>query len=359
MVDGADPDGPDFDGWTCPLPLRDHDRVVLGHGGGGKLSAELIEHVFLPAFGTSPEAELHDAATLDISAGAGRLAFSTDSYVVQPLFFPGGCIGDLAVNGTINDVAMSGARPIGLSCGFILEEGLRMQTLGDVAVRMGAAARAAGVPIVTGDTKVVEAGHGDGLYVNTAGVGLIPEGIDIRPSRARAGDVVILSGPIGLHGIAVMSQRAGLEFGTEIRTDSAPLHGLVAAMLAAAPDVHVLRDPTRGGVAAALCEIAATAHVGIEYEEAALPIPAEVRAACSFLGLDAVNIANEGRLVAIVPSATVDDVVGAMHGHEHGREASVIGTVTDEHPGVVVAKTSFGASRVVDVPLGEQLPRIC
>ncbi len=234
-----------------------------------------------------------------------------------------------------------------------------MNILGRIADEMGAAARRAGVRVVTGDTKVVDAGLADGLYVNTAGVGVIPQGVDIRPSRARAGDVVIVSGPIGLHGIAVMSQREGLEFGTEIRTDSAPLNGLVAAMLAASTDLHVLRDPTRGGVAASLCEIAGAAHLGIEFEEARIPVPAEVAAACSFLGLDAISIANEGKLVAIVPPDIVDEVMTAMRAHEFGREACVIGRVVEEHPGVVVARTAFGASRVVDLPLGEQLPRIC
>lgn len=353
-------EAPDFENWSCPLPLRNHDRVVIGHGGGGKLSAELIEHLFLPAFGRPDDAELHDAATLTLgSIEAGRLAFSTDSYVVRPLFFPGGCIGDLAVHGTINDVAMSGAAPIGLSAGFIIEEGLELATLGAIAQRMGDAASAAGVPIVTGDTKVVDAGLADGLYVNTAGIGVIPAGVDIRPSRAAPGDVVIVSGPIGLHGVAVMSQREGLEFGTAVRSDSAPLHGLVAAMLAACPDVHVLRDPTRGGLAASLCEIAAAAGVGVEFDEAALPIPAEVAAACSFLGLDPIHIANEGKLVAFVAAADVDSVVAAMHEHEHGLEARVIGRVVERHPGVVVAKTRLGATRVVDLPLGEQLPRIC
>jgi hydrogenase expression/formation protein HypE len=351
-------DALDFDGWSCPLPLRGQDRVVIGHGGGGKLSAELIENVFLPAFGTSPEAELHDSAMVDVRS-ADRLAFSTDSYVVRPLFFPGGCIGDLAINGTVNDIAMSGAQPIALSAGFILEEGLPMHVLGRIADEMGAAARHAGVRVVTGDTKVVDAGLADGLYINTAGIGVIPEGVDIRPSRARPGDVVIVSGPIGLHGIAVMSQREGLEFGTEILTDSAPLNGLVAAMLAASTELHVLRDPTRGGVAASLCEIAEAAHLGIEFEEARLPVPSEVAAACSFLGLDAISIANEGKLIAVVPPHAVDDVMTAMHAHEFGREALVIGRVVDEHPGVVVARTAFGASRVVDLPLGEQLPRIC
>ena len=348
---------PNFDGWSCPIPLRSHDRIVLGHGGGGQLGAELVEHLFLPAFGTEPDAELRDSAVL--TNPGERLAFSTDSYVVRPLFFAGGSIGDLAVNGTVNDVSMSGARPLALSAGFILEEGLEMSVLGRVAEDMGRASKTAEVQIVTGDTKVVDAGHGDGMFINTAGVGVIPEGVDIRPSRATPGDVVIVSGPIGLHGVAVMSQREGLEFGTDIRTDSAPLNGLVADMIATGADLHVLRDPTRGGVAASLCEIAKTADVGIQYEEALMPIPAAVAAACSFLGLDAVSIANEGRLIAVVAPQDVDTVMAAMHAHVSGTEACVIGAVTNAHPGVVTAKTTFGATRVVDLPLGEQLPRIC
>ncbi|HUW01392.1 MAG TPA: hydrogenase expression/formation protein HypE [Acidimicrobiales bacterium] len=347
----------DLSGWTCPLPLRDYDRIVIGHGGGGQLSSELVEHLFVPAFNGTDDVELHDAATFDVAAG--RLAFSTDSYVVQPLFFPGGCIGDLAVNGTVNDVAMTGARPTTLSAGFILEEGLELGVLGRVVEAMAAAARAADVRIVTGDTKVVNAGQADGMYVNTAGIGVVPEGIDIRPSCARPGDAIILSGPIGAHGIAVMSSREGLEFGTDLESDSAPLHGLVAAMLDAFADVHVLRDATRGGVTASLCEISNTAHLGVEYEETSVPVPAAVAAACSFLGLDAMGIANEGRLVAMVPPEGVDQVMDAMHGHPQGRDACVIGRVVEEHPGLVVARTALGASRVVDLPLGEQLPRIC
>jgi hydrogenase expression/formation protein HypE len=361
MVPGRT-DEPDFEGWSCPLPLRDHDRVVIGHGGGGKLSAELVEHLFLPAFGAAPGVQLHDSAQVDLSGlldQSGRLAFSTDSFVVRPLFFPGGSIGDLAVNGTVNDVAMSGAQPVALSSGFIIEEGLELATLGRIAEDMGRAARSADVALVTGDTKVVDAGNADGLYINTSGFGIIPEGVDIRPDRAAPGDVIIVSGAIGLHGVAVMSKREGLEFGTEIRTDCAPLNGLVADMLAACRDLHVLRDPTRGGLAASLCEIAGSAAVGIEFEEARVPIPAEVAAACSFLGLDAISVANEGKLVAFVPPGAVDDVMAAMHGNEHGRGATVIGTVVEDHPGLVVARTAFGARRVVDLPLGEQLPRIC
>ncbi len=328
---------------------------MIGHGGGGKLSAELVEHLFLPAFGSL--GEQRDSAL--VSVGGMRLAFSTDSYVVRPLFFPGGCIGDLAIHGTVNDIAMSGAQAVALSAGFILEEGIPLAVVGQVAEAMGKAAQLAGVRVVTGDTKVVDAGMADGMYINTSGFGLIPDGVDIRPSRARPGDVVIVSGPIGLHGVAVMSKREQLEFGTEIETDSAPLNGLVAAMLGASLDIHVLRDPTRGGLAASLCEIASTAGVGIEFEEVLLPIPEQVAAACSFLGLDAISIANEGKLVAIVPAEIVDVVMAAMQAHEHGREAVIIGRVTDQHPGIVVARTSLGARRVVDLPLGEQLPRIC
>lgn len=346
-----------FDGWTCPLPLRGYDRVVIGHGGGGRLSAELIEHLFLPALGVELGGGLHDSAAIEV--GGVRLAFSTDTYVVQPLFFPGGCIGDLAVNGTVNDVAMSGAQAVALSTGFVLEEGLSLATLGRVAESMGAAARAAGVALVTGDTKVVDVGHADGMYVNTAGIGVIPPGVDIRPQRATPGDRVIVSGPIGLHGVAVMASRAGLEFETTIRSDSAPLNGLVGAILGACSDVHVLRDPTRGGLGASLCEIAASAGVGIEYAEGSIPVPDEVAAACSFLGLDVMHVANEGKLVAIVPPGDAEAVLEAMAAHPHGRHAVVIGSVTAEHPGVVVARTRLGGSRVVDLPLGEQLPRIC
>lgn len=333
----------------------------MGHGGGGRMSSELVDHLFRPAFADPdrPAGPLHDSALVPQPGSAERLAMSTDSYVVRPLFFPGGSIGDLAVNGTVNDLAMSGAQPVALSAGFILEEGLELATLGLVAEQMGAAARTAGVAIVTGDTKVVDSGAADQMFINTAGVGVVPAGVNIGPLRAAPGDIVVVSGPIGLHGVAVMSKREGLEFGTDVETDSAPLNGLVAAMLAAAPNIHVLRDPTRGGVTAALCEIAATAQVGIGYEEALVPVPAQVAAACSFLGLDPMSVANEGRLVAIVAPNDLDPMMAAMQDHEHGRGAAVIGRVTDQHPGVVTAKTTLGATRVVDLPLGEQLPRIC
>ncbi len=347
----------DFDGWTCPLPLRDSPTVVMGHGGGGQLSTELVEHLFVPAFGAQPGAGQTDSAVFDL--GGARLAFSTDSFVVRPLFFPGGSIGHLAVNGTVNDLAMSGAVPSHLSCGFILEEGTDLSVVGRVASDMGAAARAAGVGIVTGDTKVVDAGHGDQVYVNTAGVGLVPAGVDIRPARAEVGDVVIVSGPIGVHGIAIMSVREGLEFGTHMVTDSAALHPLVATMLAVCRDLHVLRDPTRGGLGTSLNEIARTAGVGVRLVERSIPVPPDVANACSLLGLDPLYVANEGKLVAFVPRADADAVLEAMRANPLGSGATIIGECVTEHPGMVVARTSFGGTRVVDMPLGEQLPRIC
>lgn len=347
----------DFSGWTCPLPLRDHPRVVMGHGGGGAMSAELVENVFAPAFGGQALEGLGDSAVLHL--GGARLAFSTDSYVVRPLFFPGGSIGDLAVNGTVNDLAMSGARAAYLSCGFILEEGVEMAVVDRVARALGAAARAAGVEVATGDTKVVEAGHGDGIYLNTAGIGLVPAGVDIRPQRAEPGDVVIVSGPIGLHGVAIMSVREGLEFGVEVRSDSAALGGLVEAMLRVTRDLHVLRDPTRGGLAASLNEIATAAGVGVAITERAVPVPDAVANACAVLGLDPMYIANEGKLVAFVPRDEADAVLAAMRAHPLGAESVVIGECVADHPGMVVARTGFGGTRVVDLPMGEQLPRIC
>ncbi len=359
MADGA---AIDISGWTCPAPLRDHERIVIGHGGGGTLSAELIEHVILPAFGNAARNAMPtDAAVIDLGGGH-RLAFTTDTFVVRPLFFPGGNIGDLAVNGTVNDLAMLGARPLALSTGFVLEEGLELELLGRIASAMGKAATDAGVELVTGDTKVVESGHGDGVYVNTAGVGLVPAGIDLRPDRATPGDCVIVSGPIGMHGVAVLSVREGLEFGTELCSDTAPLGGLVETIFAAADDpaaVRVLRDPTRGGVAATVCKIAAVARVGIELDERSIPVPEAVQAACGFLGLDPLQVANEGRLVAVVAPAAADRILAAMRATSAGAGAAVIGSVSAQHPTVVTVRTPFGASRVLDRPLGEQLPRIC
>ena len=321
------------------------------------MTAELIEHLFLPALANERPDRLGDSAVLDL--GGARIAFSTDSFVVRPLFFPGGSIGDLAVNGTVNDLAMSGATPAYLSAGFILEEGTDLSVVGRVAERLGAAARAAGVSVVTGDTKVVDVGHGDGIYLNTAGIGLVPGGVDIGPHRARVGDVVIVSGDIGVHGVAIMSVREGLEFGTEVLSDCAPLAGLVAAMLDVTPDLHALRDPTRGGLGTSLNEIARASEVGVELDEGKLPVPDVVANACAFLGLDPLYVANEGKLVAFVAPGDAEAVLEAMRRHPLGADAAVIGTCVPEHPGMVVARTGFGATRVVDVPIGEQLPRIC
>ncbi|MEU1426189.1 hydrogenase expression/formation protein HypE [Nocardia sp. NPDC005746] len=347
----------DFENWVCPMPLRDSPTIVMGHGGGGAMSGELIEHLFLPAFGAAAQAGLGDSAV--VTVGETRLAFSTDSFVVKPLTFPGGSIGDLAVNGTVNDLAMSGARPLVLSTAFILEEGTPLVRIAEVASAMGTAALGAGVALVTGDTKVVDAGHGDGIYVNTAGIGVLDPGVDIRPELAAPGDVVMVSGEIGLHGVAVLSCREGLEFGTTVCSDTAPLHGLVAAMLATGATVHTMRDPTRGGVAASLNEIARAAGVGIALDENTIPIPAGVRDACGLLGLDPLYVANEGKLVAFVPAADADRVLAAMRAHPLGVHAEIIGRCVAEHPGMVTAHTALGGTRVVDLPAGEQLPRIC
>ncbi|MGA9748491.1 MAG: hydrogenase expression/formation protein HypE [Nocardioides sp.] len=347
----------DFEGWVCPVPLRDTPHIVMGHGGGGAMSGELVEQLFLPAFGSAAAGELTDSAVLDV--GGTRLAFSTDSYVVRPMFFPGGTIGDLAVNGTVNDVAMSGATPLFLSTAFILEEGTPLHEIGRIAEAIGKAADAAGVRLVTGDTKVVDRGSGDGVFVNTAGIGVVPAGVDIGPRRATVGDVVLVSGDIGVHGVAVMSCREGLEFGTTLESDTAALHGLVADMIATGADIHVLRDPTRGGVSASLNEIARTAGVGVDLVERDLPIPQAVRDACGLLGLDPLQVANEGKLIAFVPAEAADDVLTAMRKHPLGVGASRIGTCVAEHPRMVVARTGLGGNRVVDLPIGEQLPRIC
>ncbi len=347
----------DFEGWVCPAPLRDTPTVVMGHGGGGAMSAELIEQLFLPAFGEAAQAELGDSAVLP--ASPGRLAFSTDSFVVKPMFFPGGSIGHLAVNGTVNDLAMSGARPAYLSTAFILQEGTDLKVLARIASDIGTAALEAGVRLVTGDTKVVDSGSGDGVFINTAGIGFVPDGVELHPRRAAVGDAVLVSGDIGVHGVAVMSCREGLEFGTTVESDSAALHDLVATMLATGADLHVLRDPTRGGVAASLNEIAHASGIGIDLVEKDLPIPQTVRDACGLLGLDPLQVANEGKLIAIVPAAEADLVLDAMRNHPLGKGAVRIGTCVAAHPRMVVAATALGGTRVVQQPIGEQLPRIC
>jgi hydrogenase expression/formation protein HypE len=337
--------------------MSSYDRIVLAHGSGGKLSQRLLQEIVLPQFHNDLLAPLHDGAILPL--GGGRLAFSTDSYVVQPLFFPGGDIGKLAVHGTVNDLAMCGARPLYLSASFILEEGLPMRDFRRIVQSMREGARDAGVQLVTGDTKVVDRGKADAIFVNTAGIGIVPEGVDIGPQRAQAGDKIIVSGSIAEHGIAIMSVREGLEFETTILSDTAPLGGLVETILAASRDIHVLRDPTRGGVTSALVEIGQSAGVGITLEEAAIPIHEEIRAACDILGLDPLYVANEGKLLAIVAPMEADATLAAMRAHPQGREAAVIGTVTPGNPGFVVMNTRIGGTRVVDMLSGEQLPRIC
>lgn len=347
----------DIAAWTCPLPLRDYPAIVMGHGGGGTLSAELVEHIFRPAFSNATLDRMSDSAVVQVPAG--RLAYSTDSFVVRPLFFPGGSIGALAVHGTVNDLAMSGATPLHLSAGFILEEGFPMASLGQIVADMAAAARAAGVTIVTGDTKVVERGRGDGVYINTSGIGVIADGVHVTPQRARPGDAILLSGTLGDHGMAIMSVREGLAFETTIESDCASLHSLVAALLSAVPDVHVLRDPTRGGLASALNEIAGEAKVGMIVREDAVPVKPQVRSACELLGLDPYFVANEGKLIAIVPGDAAQSALAAMQAHPLGRDAAIIGEVTDAHPGMLIGRTGIGASRVITMQIGEQLPRIC
>ncbi len=359
----TEPNGlPDFANWTCPLPLKDYPTIVMGHGGGGKLGSELVEHLFLPAF-RNPELEnLGDAAVFDLKPGFGpaRIAMSTDSFVVQPLFFPGGSIGTLAVNGTVNDLAVSGAEPKFLSASFILEEGFPLAQLAAIVDAMAEAARTARVRIVTGDTKVVERGHGDGCYISTAGVGVMRPGILVGPDRARPGDVLLVSGTLGDHGMAIMSVREGLEFESPIRSDCAALNGLIAdALTAGGRGVHVMRDPTRGGLASALNEIAAASRVGVAIDEAALPVRPEVQAACELLGLDPVYVANEGKAVFFVAAEAAERVLTALRAHPLGKDAARIGQVTAEHPGMLVARTTMGANRVIATQIGEQLPRIC
>jgi hydrogenase expression/formation protein HypE len=342
---------------TCPLPLSDYREIVLAHGSGGKLSQQLIHQVVLPQFGNELLEPLHDGAIF--SLGGARLAFSTDSFVVSPIFFPGGDIGRLAVNGTVNDIAMCGARPLYLSAGFILEEGTAMEDFWKVVSSMREAATEAGVSLVTGDTKVVDRGKADKIFINTSGIGLVPEGVNIHPGRARAGDKVIVSGQIAVHGMAIMSVREGLEFETQIASDTAPLNDLVNTILATTPDIHVFRDPTRGGITSALSEIAQAARVGIRLNEASIPISEEVKGACEILGLDPLYVANEGKLLAIVPAEAASAVLATIRAHQLGAEAAIIGEVTDDHPGFVSMKTRVGGTRVVDMLSGEQLPRIC
>ncbi len=342
----------------CPIPIQEHPTVTMAHGGGGRLTQTFIERMFLLAFANPALQALHDGAILQV--GNARVAFSTDSYTISPLFFPGGNIGSLAVHGTVNDLAMCGAQPIALSGSFILEEGLPMDHLWKIVQAMKHAAQTVGVPIVTGDTKVVDRHKGDGVFITTTGIGLIPEGVNISPLRARPGDVILISGEIAVHGIAILSVREGLEFETTLESDSAPLHSLVDRMLKVAGDrMHVLRDATRGGVSSVLNEIAAHAKVGIRLEETYIPIAEQVRGACELLGLDPLYVANEGKCLAVVERGIAEKVLAAMRSHPYGKKAAFIGEVTADHPGKVILRSRIGGLRVVDMLSGEQLPRIC
>lgn len=343
---------------SCPLPVRDYPHVLLAHGGGGKLMHQLIDGVFKAAFdANSPLANNHDSVV--IPCRWDKMAFTTDSYVVHPLFFPGGDIGKLAVNGTVNDLAMSGARPLYLSAGFILEEGLEMETLGRVVQSMAAAAQEAGVQIVTGDTKVVDKGKGDGLFINTAGIGVIEHDQVIAPQSVRPGDVILLNGDLARHGMAVMAVREGLEFESAIESDTAPLADIVLTLLAEGIEIHCLRDLTRGGLASTLNEIAVTAKAGMVIEENFIPVREDAVSACEILGLDPLYVANEGRFVAFVAAKDAERALGIMRNHENGKGSCVIGKVVDDPYFLVKMKSKIGTCRIVDMLSGEQLPRIC
>lgn len=343
---------------ACPLPHDEQERILLGHGSGGRLSARLIERTILAHLRNPILERLEDQAVLEIGAGE-RIALTTDSFVVRPLFFPGGDIGSLAVHGTVNDLAVGGARPLALSLAFILEEGFPIASLERVLRSISEAARRVGVPVVTGDTKVVERGKGDGLFVNTTGVGIVPFGLRLGASRVAPGDAILLSGTIGDHGITILAQREALELEGSVESDTAPLHELAAAILAAAPNTHAMRDPTRGGLAATLVEVASRASVGIAIREADLPVRDAVRGACELLGLDPLHVANEGKLVAFVPEEEADAALEAMRAHPLGREARRIGHVVQAHAGQVRMRTWAGGERIVDLPWAEPLPRIC
>ena len=345
------------DTMSCPAPIEQRDVVELAHGGGGRKTARLIEGLFAPAFRNPALEALGDGAILDV--GTERLAFSTDTFVVSPAFFPGGDIGSLAVHGTVNDLAMCGAEPLFLSAGYLLEEGFPMRDLERVVASMAQACRSVGVSLVTGDTKVVDRGKGDGIYVNTSGIGRLRDGVRVGPSQARPGDVVLVSGPVGDHGIAVMAAREGIDFETRLVSDSAPVVAEVRALLKAVHATRVLRDPTRGGLATALCEIASSSQVGIRLDEAAIPVREEVRGACELLGFDPLYVACEGRFLAIVPRVDADAAVEAIRSQPGGREARCVGEVLAEDAGRLVLRTRIGSHRLLERLSGEQLPRIC
>jgi hydrogenase expression/formation protein HypE len=358
--------GVQLDQLSCPTPLVNYDRILLGHGSGGKLTSDLIQRLFLPALGNDVLSQLEDQATLRLNGDAHgngakseRLAFTTDSFVVRPLFFPGGDIGKLAVYGTVNDLAVGGAIPQFLSAAFILEEGLAMDDLRRIVNSMREACEEAGVLLVTGDTKVVDRGKGDQIFIVTSGIGRVPHGRQLSIRNAQAGDKIIVSGTIGDHGIAIMSVREGIEFETVLESDTAPLHDLAGSMLEACPAIRWMRDPTRGGVSSTLNELADAAQVGVKLDETAIPIRDEVHAACEMLGLDALYVANEGKLIAVVPGGEADHLLEVMRRHPLGSRSAIIGEVVEEHPGMVVERTVIGGERVVTMLAGEQLPRIC
>ena len=342
---------------TCPIPLQQYPQVLLAHGGGGKLMHQLIEKMFVPLFSNPLLDARHDGATLNINGA--KLAFTTDSYVVSPLFFPGGDIGQLAINGTVNDLAMCGARPLYLGVGFILEEGLPMETLWRVCQSMRQAAEAAGVQLVTGDTKVVDKGKGDGIFINTSGIGIIEHALTIAPASVRPGDAILLSGDLGRHGITIMATREGLAFESEIASDCAPVASLVQELFAAGVEIHCLRDLTRGGLASALVEISEAAHVQVNIDETAIPVREDVRGACEILGLDPLHLANEGRFVAFVAAQDGPRALSVMKSHSLGNAASLIGRVGERQRAAVLLKSSIGTTRIVEMFSGEQLPRIC
>jgi hydrogenase expression/formation protein HypE len=356
-------DQPSLDNLTCPLPASRPEQVLLGHGGGGQLSADLIRGMFVPAFDNPILRALEDQAVLPLNGHAGaaapRLAFTTDAFVVRPIFFPGGDIGRLAVHGTVNDLAVGGARPLFLAAAFILEEGLALADLRRIVASMAQACREAGVTLVTGDTKVVDRGKGDQVFITTSGIGLVPAGCQLSSAAARPGDRIIVSGTIGDHGIAIMSVREGLEFETALESDSAPLADLTRAMLDVCPEIRCMRDPTRGGLAAALHELALASRVGIKLTEAAIPVRDEVRAACELLGLDALYAACEGKLIAVVPPDAAEGLLAIIRAQPLGKNAALIGTVVAEHAGLVTLRSTLGGERLVPLLSGEQLPRIC
>ncbi|MCX7011256.1 MAG: hydrogenase expression/formation protein HypE [Candidatus Sumerlaeota bacterium] len=350
------PDHPVDFSLSCPLPDSRHTRILLAHGGGGTLMHQLIERIFVPAFQGQPAGPLHDGAVLELR---DRLAFTTDSYVVNPLFFPGGDIGKLAVCGTVNDLAMCGARPLCLSAGFILEEGFPIEDLRRIARSMREAADEAKVAIVTGDTKVVDRGKGDGLYINTAGIGLVAEGVRISPAAVRPGDVVLLNGDVGRHGVAILAAREGFQIETRLESDCAPLADAVLHLLDAGIEIHCLRDCTRGGLATTLVEIARDARLQIEIAEAAVPVLEETRGICEILGFDPLYVANEGRFAAFVAPADADRALDLLRAHPQGAGAGRIGVVSPDPSGLVVLQSGFGSGRILDMLSGEQLPRIC